>query len=52
MGNENGLTSLLQDIITLKSTNYEIIMPMIVTKSLKFELVQFFMNKTLGKEMN
>ena len=47
-GNENGLTSLLQYVITPKSTNSEIIIPIIVTKSLKFELVPFFMNQTLG----
>ena len=46
-GNENGLTSLLQYVITPKSTNSEIIIPIIVTKSLKFELVPFFMNQTL-----
>ena len=39
---ENGLTTLLRYVTCPKSMNYEIILTIIVSNSLKFELVQFF----------
>ena len=44
---ENGLTTLLRYVTCPKSMNYEIILTIIVSNSLKFELVQFFFDQTL-----
>ena len=44
---ENGLTTLLRYVTCPKSMNYEIILTIIVSNSLKFELVQFFLDQTL-----
>ena len=46
-GKENGLTSLLWYVTYPKSIDYEIILTMIVSNSLEFELVQFFLDQTL-----
>ena len=45
---ENGLTSLLQYVISPKSINYEVILIILVSNSLNFELVSFFLDQTLG----
>ena len=47
--NENGLKSLLWYVTYPSSINYEIIITIIVSNSLKFELVQFFLDQTLSK---
>jgi hypothetical protein len=44
---ENGLITLLRYVTCPKSMNYEIILTIIVSNSLKFELVQFFLDQTL-----
>ena len=47
----NGLTSPLQYVIIPKSISYEFIIPMIESNSLKFEVVQFFMDQTLDSNI-
>ena len=45
--NENRLTSTIQYGFIPKSMNYEFIIPIVVSYSLKFQAVQFFMDQTL-----